>query len=55
MTVQELIKDLEKLEDKDLELYVNVHGREYWISKIAYSDCDEVCFKIKEDFDLDEV
>ena len=23
MTVQELIKDLEKLEDKDLELYMN--------------------------------
>lgn len=54
MTAQELITELGKLEDKNLELYVNVHGREYWISKIAYSDCNEVCFKIKEDFSCGE-
>lgn len=54
MTAQELITELEKLEDKDLELYVNVHGREYWINKIAYFDCNEVCFKIKEDFSWDD-
>ena len=39
MTAQELINQLEKLEDKDVELYVNVHGREFWISEIAYSEC----------------
>lgn len=50
MTAQELINELEKLKDKDVDLYVNVHGREFWISEIAYSDCNEVCFGIQTDF-----
>ena len=50
MTAQELINELEKLKDKDVDLYVNVHGREFWISEIAYSDCNEVCFGIETDF-----
>lgn len=54
MTAQELITELEKLEDKDLELYVNVYGREYWISEIVYTDSNEVCFGIKEDFPCEE-
>lgn len=54
MTAQELMTELEKLKDKDLDLYVNVRGREYWISEIAYSDCNEVCFGIKEDFPCGE-
>ena len=36
MTAQELINELEKLKDKDVDLYVNVHG--------------QVCFGIKTDF-----
>ena len=50
MTAQELINELEKLKDKDVDLYVNVHGREFWISEIAYSDCNEVCFGTETDF-----
>jgi hypothetical protein len=50
MTAQELINELENLEDKDVELYVNIHGREFWISEIAYTDCNEVCFGIETDF-----
>ena len=54
MTAQELMTELEKLKDKDLDLYVNVHGREYWISEIIYTDSNEVCFGIKEDFPCGE-
>lgn len=51
MTVQELIEALNKLPDKDLDLYVNVQGREFYINEIAYVDCNEVCFNVaKPDF-----
>lgn len=50
MTAQDLINELEKLEDKDVDLYVNVHGREFWISEISYFDCNEVCLGIETDF-----
>lgn len=55
MTVNELIELLNNIDDKDKDIYVNVHGREYWISKIDYSDCNEVCFKIKEDFYVEKI
>ena len=54
MTVNELIELLNNIDNKDKDIYVNVHGREYWLSKIAYSDCNEVCFKVKEDFSCGE-
>lgn len=53
MTVKELIEELKKLKDKDLDLYVNVHGREFYISNIAYIDQNEVCFGVSTDFKED--
>ena len=42
MTVNELIELLNNIDDKDKEIYVNVHGWEYYLDK-NYDDSEYLC------------
>lgn len=47
MTVNELIELLNNIEDKEKEIYVDVHGWEYYLDK-NYDDSEYLCLFVQK-------